>query len=65
MEQRLEQIAARLINSTFDEIEQAAKEVRVSPIALFLLVNDLTIKKVRPDIWEELEDDLEDLEDLY
>jgi len=66
-QQFVEVLAAQLVNSaniTYDEIEKIAKKYNISPISLFLAVNDALIRRWRPDIWEALELDSDgDLED--
>ena len=67
-QQFIEALAAQLVNSaniTYDEIEKIAKKYNISPISLFLAVNDALIRRWRPDIWETLEslDSDGDLED--
>jgi len=42
--QRLEQIAKPLVGKSFDEIEEVAKELGISPITLFLTVIEIEVE---------------------
>jgi len=42
--QRLEKLAKTLVGKSFDEIEEVAKELGISPITLFLTVIEIEVE---------------------
>jgi len=65
-QRQIRQIAEQLAQAgltSFDVIEKVAEEYKISAVSLFLEVNDIFIKVVRPDIWEALSDNDNNLED--
>ena len=56
--QNLKRIAEQLAQAgltSFEIIEQVAEEYKIPAVSLFLEVNDIFIKMVRPDIWADIE----------
>ena len=65
-QRQIRQIAEQLVQAgltSFEIIEQVAEEYKIPAVSLFLEVNDIFIKMVRPDIWEALSDNDNNLED--
>ena len=60
--EELIKLATKLVNSSYEEIEKAARKHNISPLMLFLTINDMYIKKYRPDVWADIEALLEEEE---
>ena len=48
---------------SYEEIEQISRREGLDPVLLFILLNDKYIKEKRPDVFEELNEDIEPIED--
>ena len=51
------------LDISFEELQQVARENNLDAIILFLLYNDRYIMEKRPDVFEELNEDIEPIED--
>ena len=62
-EQLKDIISSLPLNLCYEDIETIAKRLRMDPIAFYLMYNDYVIAKLRPDLANTLDEDIEPIED--